>query len=93
MGCASKKNSPHCTISPVWVALEGEMNQPSCPFAWGWGVSCCASLHFCAVFAGAVMASHKDDDELLVCGRAGPGPSEILWLLYKKSAESKFKTI
>lgn len=39
------------------------------------------------------MASHKDDDELLVCGRAGPGPSEFLWLLYKKSAESKFKTI
>lgn len=38
------------------------------------------------------MASHKDGNELLVCGRAGHWPSEFLWLLYKKSVESKFKT-
>lgn len=38
------------------------------------------------------MASHKGEDELLVCGRAGRKPSKFLRFLYKKSGESKFKT-
>lgn len=82
------KSKPRFILPVYKLLLEREMNWISFPFFLEGHakpmVLCCVS--------GVLMASHKGENELLACDRAGHRPSEFLRLLNKKLVESKFKT-